>query len=424
MKKWINKKNGLKILQYKLKGGALYIAIIISIVIAVMLSMFIMLGSFNQRIITEFAQSNQLLMNLKSGEAIAQSAYFNNSNSWIKNTYNDDSIKISKTYWGAFLQIKVYTKNRHHSLSTSAFYGTHMSKDTGLVVADKSRPIGMAGVINFKANCYLPSAGIKPAFIEGQSYTGSSGNQIFIKKSPIEINQISSAFKEGIGNQMKGIDLITDSIVGVLPNILFNPFTNKTIVYQNSVSKLSKVQWSGNIKIIADNLEIDSTCKLNDILIIGSNVKFKEGFNGTLHVIASDSILAFKSCVFNYPSSFVLKPEGKVREGIGYVELSEDCVFNGGIIALSESKMSDKKVMVKLNASSKVNGFVYSSDYLHLQGEVNANVYAGSLLLKTPSAVYENHILSCEINPAKYSALISVPPVFDKNVKLSCCKRT
>ena len=91
----------LSILNHRLKAGALYIAIIVSIVIGVLLSMFILLAQYNQRSVTAFTQSTQLYYNLKSAFEIAQSDYFrpNLNDKWFKNTSNDDSIKIKKLNW-------------------------------------------------------------------------------------------------------------------------------------------------------------------------------------------------------------------------------------------------------------------------------------------------------------------------------------
>ena len=97
---------------YTLKGGALYIAIIISIVTGIILCMFILMAAHNQRTVTVYTQSLQLNYNLQSAFELAQSAYFNesNNNRWFKNSSNNDSIKIRKTYWGAYQLIHAQTK--------------------------------------------------------------------------------------------------------------------------------------------------------------------------------------------------------------------------------------------------------------------------------------------------------------------------
>lgn len=414
------------IINHKLKGGALYIAIIVSIVIGVLLSMFILMAHYNQRNVTVFTQSTQLYYNLKSAFEIAQSDYFVTelNGKWFKNTSNDDSIKIKKLNWGSFLLIHAITKNRHQNLSQAGLYGTFMNSDTALLISDNSRPVGLSGKIEFKANCYLPKAGIKPAFIEGQRFQSSTQNALYIKSCSGSIPQIKEGIVKGLKEQFE-ISVYTDSIINELPDKIDHSFTAKTIVCEMGSGNLSGKYWKNNIKIICRNdIELDSSCHFENILIVCKKVKFKQNFKGSVHVIASDSIVAGKKSEFLYPSSFTLLANEDGSNNLKCIILNEDCMFSGGIIALNQSITTNTaKVFVKLNASCRVNGLIYSSDYLHLEGQLNATVIANTLLLKTPSAVYENHILGCEINPKKYSHILSTPLLFNTNSKLQCCKK-
>lgn len=414
------------VFKHKLNGGALYIAIIVSIVIGVLLSMFILLAQYNQRNMIVFTQSTQLYYNLKSAFEIAQSNYFTSelNNKWFKNASNDDSIKIKKINWGSYLLIYAQTKNRHQSLSQAGLYGTYMNADTALMVSDNSRPIGLSGKIEFKANCYLPKAGIKPAFIEGQSYQNSSQNTAFVKSSNGSIPEINETILKGLKEQFD-VSVYNDSIVGQLPENIDHSFAAKTIVYEVGSGKLSSKHWRNNIKLICRNdLVVDSSCHLNSILIVCKKIKFKQGFKGSIHIIASDSIITEKKCEFLYPSSFTLLSKEDNSNNLKCILINEDCQFFGGIIAINQSKLvNDSKVFVKLNATCKINGLIYSSDYMHIEGQLNATLITNILLLKTPSAVYENHILGCEINPKKYSKILSVPLLFKTNSKLQCCKK-
>jgi hypothetical protein len=413
-----------KLTQKKVNGGALYIAIMVGIIIGILLTMFILLAKFNQRSSTIYAQQSQLQYNLKSAVEIAKSEYFleSNNDKWFKNTYNDDSIKVKRMYWGAYLLVNAQTKNRHHSLSSSGLYGQIMSSDTGIVVAENGRSIGVSGSVNFKANCYLPKAGIKPAYIEGQSYLGSLQNPNYVKPSPKFINEMSKGFKDGIFGQQAGLNFNSDSLVNFLPTKIKHSFSNKTLVWEPNQKNISGYSLQNNIKIITQHdLVIDSTCHLNNVLIICKKVKFKEGFKGSVHVIASDSILCEKKCEFMFPSSFVLCSQDKGETALKCILLNEECVFYGGIVAFDKNE-EDNKVFVKLNATSEVNGFIYSANYLHAEGKLNANVFCNTLLLKTPSAVYENHLLACEVDPGKVAYLMSIPMVFERKGKLVNCK--
>lgn len=408
-----------------LKGGALYISILVSILIGITLSLFILLGNYNQRTITVLAQDSQLHYNLKSAFQLAQSGYFSKeqNNSWIKNQVNDDSIKVKKINWGAYLIICAQSKNRHHSLSQSGLFGTYMTADTGLMVSDNSRPVGLSGPIAFKANCFLPRAGIKPAYIEGQSYQSSANNAVFLRPSPNQIPQINSDLVKALREEQEGLNVYLDSVSSTVPSMYNQSFEKKTLVCQVRSGALNGLHLKNNIKLVCGDVDIDSSCHFENILIICSKARFKKGFRGQVHVIASDSISMDSNCEFMYPSSFVLLPAQQSGNTFNSIQFNKDCRFSGGVLAISGNTggNTDQKVFIKSHAGSEINGLIYSSDYIHAEGTLNATVIANKLLLKTPSAVYENHLLSCDINPKKYAQLMSIPLLFDQRAKLLCC---
>jgi hypothetical protein len=412
-------------LSYRLKGGALYIAVLVSCIIGVTLSLFMWLSMHNQRTVIQFTQDTQLHYNLKSAFEMAQSAYFTEerNNAWIKNQINDDSIKVKKIFWGAYQIICAETKNRHHSISQSGLFGTYLSADTGILVSNNSRPVGLSGLVSFKSNCYLPHAGVKPAYIEGQSYVSSPGNAAFIKHSSLHIPQINPDILKLLKNEKNTGNLFVDSLVSTIPDIHNQPFRHKTVVYHVQSTHLSKLNLSNNIKLFCNEVEIDSSCHFENILIICDKIRFKSGFKGKVHVIARDSIRMDPDCEFLFPSSFVLLPEESGEKSIADIQFNKACKFFGGVIAINEKKSSGNngKVFIRLCSGAEINGIVYSSDYVHIEGLLNASIIANQLLLKTPSAVYENHILSCEVNPKKHAGLISVPLLFNQQSKLICC---
>ena len=377
---------------------------------------------------TVFAQESQLYFNLKSGFQLAQSSYFSKEQNdrWLKNQENDDSIKIKKLNWGAYLLICTQTKNRHHSLSQSGLFGTYMTADTGLMVSDNSRPVGLSGSISFKSPCYLPRAGIKPAYIEGQSYLSSSNNALYIKSSPHLFPQLNAHFLQGLEEEQNGLNMSSDSVVAEIPDTYIQSFDKKTMVCQTNSSRLSRLHLKNNIKLVCSDIEIDSSCHFENILLICNKARFKSGFKGQVHVIASDSISMETNCEFTYPSSFVLLTENKKESSFRYIQFNKDCKFSGGVLAINKDQGANsvQKVFVKLCSGVEVNGLIYSSDYMHVEGLLNASVFANKLLLKTPSAVYENHILACDINPKKYAQVMSVPLIFNQGVKLMCCSNT
>lgn len=408
----------------KVQGGALYIAVLISIIIGIMLSLFLLMARYNQRTVVIYNQKSQLSENLNSAFEISKSKYFNgNVNSqWQKNLFSDDSTRITKLQWGAYTVVTAETKNRHERLQQACLFGTFMPADTALIIADNGRPVGLCGKIRFSANVFLPKAGIKPAFIEGQSYQPSPANSAFIKSISGNIPELSAEMKSTLLNMLQKKPESNDSVVGNINPVESGSFFQRTIVHQLPAGKLSNIKLKNNIKLLCvGDLEVDSTCKFDNVLIVCRKVRFKEGFSGSVHVIASDSIITGSNCTFGFPSSFVLAGQDN-NVLLKSILFGEKNYFAGGIVAFSENPTIQTKMFVQLGSSCKTLGLIYCSDYVNAAGTVNATIIAKSLLLKTPSAVYENHLLDCELDPRKYSAVLAVPLLFSNNNKLKLAK--
>lgn len=416
------------ILNIKLKGGALYIAIIISILISVILGLFITLAYYNTQSLSIRSSVSQLELSLESGFEMACSEYFykESQGRWQKMPFNNDSVMIKNLQWGCFNLVSVTAKNKHHRLSKTGLFGGPASADTALMVAELSRPIGLAGKIKFKGSCYLPKAGIKTAYIEGTSFSDLNSLRPYIKPAPNTIPSLDESYLKAIGDVQTELNPGTDSLISFIPDLLDHSFNKKTAVLQAGSVSLNSQVLSNNIKIISSNIiTVDNTCRLSNVLLIGRKVVFKKGFKGTVHVIARDSIVTEEECEFNYPSSFCVYNATTVNSAnptISGIFFGEHCKFKGGILAAND-KNSSSKLMVKVNRSFELIGNAYSSGYAEAQGSIYGSFFCNSLLLQTPSAVYENHLLNCLFDPKRYQANLTVPNWFTaKQKRYSCAK--
>jgi len=411
----------------KLKGGALYVAVIISILISIILSLFIVVAYYNVQSVQSQNSFMQLHYSMESGFEIAQSNFYhsNQANSWQKMPYNNDSVMIKKMAWGCFTLVDVKAKNAHFNIHKTGLFGTAASKDTALLTADQNKPIGLAGKIKFTGACYLPKAGVKSAYIEGTSFSDLNSIRPFIKQAPSYIPELDENYLKTIEASQSVLDPYTDSLMSFIPDVLTQSFQQKTAVIQNGSINLNSQILSHNIKVIASDLiTIDNSCQLNNVLLVARKVVFKKGFNGTVHVIAKDSIVTEDDCEFNYPSSFCVYSNSNAtsqNQQVRGIFFGINCKFKGGLLA-ANNKTQSSKMIIKLNKEFELIGSMYSSNYTDAQGNLYGSVFCQTLLLQTPSGVYENHLLNCLIDPKTYSINLAVPNWFVKNKKQKCAQ--
>lgn len=415
-------------LRLKLKGGALYVAIIISILISIVLSLFILIAYYNSKSILSQNSYTQLNQSMWSGFEIAQSNYYNSrsSTTWQKMPYNNDSLMIKKMAWGCYTLVDVKAKNSHFFIHKTGLFGTHQSIDTALMVAEQNRPIGLAGKIKFNGSCYLPKVGVKSAYIEGSSFSDLNSIRPYIKSAPVNIPELDEYYLKTIEQCRDELNPYTDSIISFIPDVLTQNFHNKTAVVQQIKINLSKQILTNNIKFIAsDVITVDNSCQLTNILLVARKVIFKKGFKGTVHVIAKDSIVTEDECEFNYPSSFCVyssKNFTTQNQNVRGIFFGMKCKFKGGLLAANNTNQSSR-IMIKLNKEFELIGNVYSSDYCDVQGNLFGSIFCRTLLLQTPSGVYENHLLNALIDPKKYGENLTVPNWYAKKSNAQTCAK-
>lgn len=407
-------------LTQKLKGGALYIAMIISIVIGIVLGVFILIAHFNQRRVISGLAITQLRMNLRSGLSMAASPGFSEAmnNTWQALPFNGDSLRVKKLQWGSYEVICTESKNNIHYLKEAAVYGSALGSDTALLVSDRGRPIGLSGNIRLNGYCYFPKAGYKAAYIEGQSFNGAAGIGQFIKQGPATLPLVKKELTDRLEKCLQLLDPTNDSLIAALPQQLKVEFSGKTAVWQSGQIHLGEAGLSGNIKLVCGEITVGSPAHLDNTFLVAGKVRLQKGFRGSVHVLAKDSIILEEGCVLDYPSSLTLLNQN--NSGLRGIYLGEGCIVNGAILALNREPGG--QVMIKLNKDCEVYGLIYSANYLHLQGKVFGTALCDALMLITPSAVYENHLLGCEIDPAKFGGSLVVPALFTDPNSYKPCK--
>ncbi len=398
----------------RLKGGALYVSVIISILISIILSLFIVVAYYNTRSVQEQNSMMQLQLSLESGFEIARSEFYNEAGggNWQQMPYNNDSIRVRKKVWGCYVLIDVKAKNAHFRLNKTGLFGTPAWRDTAMVLAEQNRQIGLAGKIRFRGNCYFPKAGIKSAYIEGTGFSDLNALKPYIYPAPEYIPQLDERYLESIAQSQSGIDPYSDSLLSFMPGQWNQSFKHQTAVVQQGTMVLSNCMLSNHIKLIAsDVITVENSAQLSNVLLIARKVIFKKGFRGTVHAICRDSIVTEDDCGFAYPSSFCVyaaQVPDSLKGLVRGIFFGTGCKFKGGLLAANDQK-NLSRMMIRLNKRFELIGNIYSSDYADAQGNLYGSLCCRTLLLQTASGVYENHLYNCFVDPKRYSTGLSVP---------------
>jgi hypothetical protein len=405
------------------KAGALYYAIFISFLVALLGGFFITNVWMHHAHAIGLLTEQRLVRNVHSALLLAEEIPDLVPDQGTKeiDLYDDekDIVFLTKTPWGGFCLLKAVAKTSRIQKSAIALCGKDVfaNENYALYLADNNQYLSLSGATVIKGDCYVPKLGLRRAYIEGYSFTGTSltEGKIFNSKSQIPAcNPIIKNSNAGYLNGTSGVgDSTVDASLLQRTNGLTRSFYKKTIVfYSNQWITLSDQTLQGNIRIISGKgITITPTAQINHVILYAPKVDIEKGFTGSLQVFASDTIRVQEGVNLTYPSFLAILESHNSKALISIGKGSNIA----GDIALTVTATEKIQAECLINPTAVITGRVYCGAQLDLKGSVNGTVYSQAIILRTPGSIYENHLLNATINvnqlPASYSGTLINEPV-------------
>jgi len=192
---------------------------------------------------------------------------------------------------------------------------------------------------------------------------------------------------------------------------IINSFQNKTLViYSPRSIVLSNQVIEGNIIVKSDKkIMVKSSTTIFNAILYAKGIVLENNFEGTVQVFASDSIIIEDNCHLHYPSVIALLGKSNT-EITRKIMISENVEIKGAVFLYNKNFDRKHQALISIGKKSKITGQVYSSELLELKGEVYGGVFCKKFILKTPSSVYENHLMDAVINREELSEhFVGVP---------------
>lgn len=413
------------------KAGALYYAIFISFLVALLGGFFIMnvwmhhahtLIILNGKRLERNIQSALLLTQESSGLALENKSddvdLFNDGN---------DIVSVVRKQWGGYSLVKAEAEGKFTYRSAIGLYGKDIfeNEKTALYLSDKGQYLSLTGRTVIKGDCFLPKSGLRKAYIEGNSFTGSKMTEGRISDSKPHLpaenhNTIASNIAYFTGQVSPG-----DTLVDI--SLLLRSDTVRQSFYRKTLIMFSK-QWvtltgkvlQGNIRIISSKgVTISKSAQTDNIIIYAPKIEVEKGFTGNLQLFASDTIIINAGVTLLFPSLLAI-PD--TRNPKALISIGKNCNIIGDLFLTIKDETKNSMSECLLNTGSVITGRVYCGGRVELKGTVNGTIYTNRFILRTPGSIYENHLLDATINfnalPEYYSgSLIDESVVRYKMVK-------
>jgi len=412
-----------------LRASALYLVIVIALVVGVLCSAVIVSAYFYKQQYQQKFRYDQLAHNLNSAVSIAlasgDEAY---KNAKVLSLFggDNDSVTVKRIAWGvydigacsAFIQKDTLLKAFSIGATIdSVKWGT-------LYLIDEDRPLSVSGKTLIKGNVFIPKAGVKEAYVDGQAYQGDKRIVLGTKHNSERTLPVLTVDRLNLLHELNNVMLSADTVLPRTDSLRASYFgPTKRIDLKKHVATLMNIKLGGNMVIRSDTtVTIENSAVLNNILIFARSIIVKDGFKGNCQLFATDSIGVHKNCTFNYPSCLGIIREKNDQSMQARIRLGEETVVNG-ILFTYEKEKSKLQTLIDLGNKVKVYGQVYAMGLLKFNkgGEINGGVFVNRFLYKSTFTTYENYLINVKLDESglsRYYLTSTLLPVAGKKQKV------
>lgn len=408
---------------FKLNAHTLLSAIVISIIISIIIGSLLLLHYNNNIQWTKFKANERLQRNLQSsinlvtGDSIGYNVTAQEYLDLFGN--NEDSVIITKEYWGVFNLASIKSFQKNQSVSKQFLFGTALSDTLSacLFLVDHQRPLQVSGKTRLVGDAYLSRGGIKAVSIDGKQYEGKDLVYGEVLKSDTSFPVVNEYLINLLYNNLKmTLDkTFQKEHANRIQDSVYNSFKNETqYFFINEANQISFQKIKGKVVLFSDSLiEIKAGAKLEDVIIMAPEINIADNFEGTVQLVANKVIALGRHCVLKYPSSLILLKDS-VNNYQGKIEVGENSSVSGLLFA--NAAPADKyKNLVDFKKGASLEGTVFVHGFLQMEGKVYGTVLTDFFLYKSVVATYENSLVDAVIDRTKLSpyfissTLIKIP---------------
>lgn len=392
----------------KLKATSLLNAILICLLISILCSGILLASNYNMLFQNRQLQKDNIILANESAINLMLFSSEDKQNKEIKTSIFDDGIvsEMRTMPWGFYkvLQSKSYFNT--DTIQKTMLIGHPVQSKTALYVTDHDRVLNVSGNIKVKGDIEVPKGVIENRHVFG----GASNINVIGKKKKSEkrlpelrknIFNVTELETEvlSLGELLKGKDEY------------INDFDKPTQKLQVEGNLNDRLHLKGNIILEAKGtLKIESSWKLEDVIVKAQKVIVESNFSGNIQIVAEKEVIVEDKVTLKYPSSILInQPQDSARITIG-----ERSKILGGIVLNNTNYKNSLKASVIVEKEAQVLGDIYCFGALELKGSVYGTVYADKVLTKTKGSVYVNLLMNAEIDNSKLPDNFVRMPLFEE----------
>ncbi|MCD8185037.1 MAG: hypothetical protein LUD68_00820 [Rikenellaceae bacterium] len=293
----------------------------------------------------------------------------------------ESEITLWEERWGLYELIRVKTESYRRAQLTG--YACESAENAALYLPDNLRAVTLAGKSRIEGPVYLPPSGILYGQVQSNFFHGKPVAEKNIRISASRLPMPESRTLDSLRALQDGFRDLSRPENAQVRQSFFEP-----TVYL-CCGNLSGHSLRGNVVVYADQtVEIDSTSRLEDIILVAPKVIIGPGFTGSLQILATDSVRIAEQVTLSYPSGIAV-PRAADHSCI---EIGPGSRVNGYVILRTEDRISPEQRTPHFlqHPGSRTRGLIWIDGIAQVQGIVTGSLYATELNYYTSQGYYVN----------------------------------
>ena len=255
-----------------------------------------------------------------------------------------------------------------------------------LYYADNGSVLTVSGRCELQGALRLPRNGLRYGRMRDKVYCGSVIPQTRIGISDEKMPAIRQSATENIRRLLELGD--DDEYTPIPDSVRVSFVRDSTLRLRLGSATVSNCRLYGNIRLDADELHIDSTCRMENVVICARNVSIADGTKVSVQIFARDTVVIGKRCNLEYPSGIYAE---------SYAELGDCSTVNG--YAIVRASPSEKRISpsYKQSVTARVRGLLWVEGRAQLQGIVSGRTVLERAYIYTPHGYYKDMVCDASV---------------------------
>ena len=305
-----------------------------------------------------------------------------------------DSLPQSRLFvrrepWGLYELLHITTADS--LLSVCRIVGAEPDPMQTLRYADARTAVTLAGSTYLQGTLCLPQNGLTYGRVGAEFYRGEEVPRTAIRSSAATLPAPSAAVAARIDTLFAFAHQLP--VASELPDSLGVSFRDQTVALRLGTAEIGGCTLRGRIVLAADELRIDSTCRLEHLLVCARKITVGSGARIAAQLFARDTVVVEPRAVLEYPSGICA---GR------YAELGHRATADGYVIVRDTVRHRKMTASYRQSRTARVRGLLHADGAAHVQGIVAGQAVLRQAIYFSPQGYYKDMLYDVALleNPA------------------------